>query len=1554
MPQYDESFIHDDNLNQRRNKRSYRVYKNGVSPCVISETHKGFDGRGDKKHVRHLKHRGNRYKVEKSPPIQEGDYIQYKTPDILIHCPRISVFDPNKLSDIRNNNVTLTPCKSFDNLTLKQSKKDSLLNVTLRNGKSLQNLSRDESLKHYVSPTEERYSSKKGDVRNSYSIEEARRRPAQRRCSRSTAVPGVGVYRKINGDVDSAQDNEACAEGGSGHRGSLRGANKLARRARSFKDDLLERISNMRSPAQHPPHLSSNIRSHSPLSPKLRSMGKANAPQDNETTPAKELERLVKEVRFGLKHFSDVITKRKLEMLPDNGTIVFESIANIHKAIKPYCSRSPTLMSAVKRLCTALAMLIRLCDEVTVVSLRADANDTETEVSTAALSPENVNSVVKGLKLAVEEVASLAQQYMTRPALSPRPAVVSPRASTQRNSLPDIPLTPKERSLLTGEPGTENSGVRASHSSESILDAPDTPPPKPARPNRKIELAPPLPPKRKSANDNSLLGVSIDSLSMQSHSSGSQDSMLNVSNDEDRNTHDSMNHVFITQPSTDLVSICNCNNINEMRTSVESHESHMSNAHSHNRFSNESGFVSVGHSEMSTEHSFTSTFSSHHYSSHTDRLESITSDESETPPELPVKTRRNIRADVQQHFPNVEIRKSPPFSLHDARPHTLAEHNHQRPPPLPLKKKHIMAYMEMFGNCSHTMNAHPQINPEAPLDMAFRHSIHTYNLTSAQHTSTGGLSIGHHQVQRSLASSMTVQHLSTPPLSGSEDSVSMITSNRTSPLPIEPPALPPKMNKTKQVSITSSNELLPPPSPRPSSHNSSSADESILNNVSTEEMYVSVSSPGKFPLDEDELDRLVQPAPSPVPSQRSESSTEPTQTETEKDPVVPDSEDIVLQTDVSTWLLLKGPTKDGVDVRGGHPDALIVLATKATKDFAYQEAFLATYRTFLTPTELVTRLVRRANHFRPRPHELRSTLGLLTRVIADLTMSDLDRPLMQQIMEFIYWLVEAEELPISKALRQILVDKQKQLHFQNTNNRYEYDPCYGTVSLRRDTLLDFKASELAEQMTVLDAALFVRITTAELLSWPRDQSEEKSPNLTRFTEHFNKMSFWARSRILDQDEAREREKYASKFLKVMKALRKMNNFNSYLALVSALDCPPVRRLGWSRAIEDALTDHCALIDSSMSFRAYRQALNETQPPCIPYIGLFLQDLTFVHVGNQDLLPDGSINFTKRWQQYHIMENMKRFHKEQYKIKKNERIQAMFNEFDDVLSEETMWQISETIKPRGGDRKGANKIQRNRIWTESTRKLITHEELHSEFGEYFEGDMVLSTSQIQDIRTAKQVRNGLREGTKRWPNQTVVYYFAEGDFDEDQIKMIEEGMADIANKSCIKFAERIKDEHALRIQGSSSGCYSSVGYTTEDTDEDDEPAQVLNLAKRCFKHGTVVHEMLHTLGFYHMQSTYDRDEFVEIIWDNIKSGHEHNFEKYNNDTVTDFGIPYDYGSVMHYPSVAFSKNGNKTIVPLQENAKIGQRKGMSESDVIKLNKMYCDTPDKDLDTENDYF
>lgn len=46
-----------------------------------------------------------------------------------------------------------------------------------------------------------------------------------------------------------------------------------------------------------------------------------------------------------------------------------------------------------------------------------------------------------------------------------------------------------------------------------------------------------------------------------------------------------------------------------------------------------------------------------------------------------------------------------------------------------------------------------------------------------------------------------------------------------------------------------------------------------------------------------------------------------------------------------------------------------------------------------------------------------------------------------------------------------------------------------------------------------------------------------------------------------------------------------------------------------------------------------------------------------------------------------------------------------------------------------------------------------------------------------------------------------------------------------------------------------------------------------------------------------------------------TGKEHNFRKYNEATVTNFGVQYDYGSIMHYSAHAFSKNGKPTITPL---------------------------------------
>ena len=75
--------------------------------------------------------------------------------------------------------------------------------------------------------------------------------------------------------------------------------------------------------------------------------------------------------------------------------------------------------------------------------------------------------------------------------------------------------------------------------------------------------------------------------------------------------------------------------------------------------------------------------------------------------------------------------------------------------------------------------------------------------------------------------------------------------------------------------------------------------------------------------------------------------------------------------------------------------------------------------------------------------------------------------------------------------------------------------------------------------------------------------------------------------------------------------------------------------------------------------------------------------------------------------------------------------------------------------------------------------------------------------------------------------------------------------------------------------------------------------------------TIMHEFIHSLGMYHVQSRADRDKYVEIKWDNIKKGKEHNFNKHKS-TLT-FGVPYDPLSIMHYEYWSFAKDSSKPTI-----------------------------------------
>lgn len=80
------------------------------------------------------------------------------------------------------------------------------------------------------------------------------------------------------------------------------------------------------------------------------------------------------------------------------------------------------------------------------------------------------------------------------------------------------------------------------------------------------------------------------------------------------------------------------------------------------------------------------------------------------------------------------------------------------------------------------------------------------------------------------------------------------------------------------------------------------------------------------------------------------------------------------------------------------------------------------------------------------------------------------------------------------------------------------------------------------------------------------------------------------------------------------------------------------------------------------------------------------------------------------------------------------------------------------------------------------------------------------------------------------------------------------------------------------------------------------SQELSLQKNgCLGRGTIIHELIHSLGYDHMHSHSDRDHFIEIKWNNIKPDVVDNFDKVDPDRFSNFGTTYDLYSLMHYDS-----------------------------------------------------
>ena len=215
--------------------------------------------------------------------------------------------------------------------------------------------------------------------------------------------------------------------------------------------------------------------------------------------------------------------------------------------------------------------------------------------------------------------------------------------------------------------------------------------------------------------------------------------------------------------------------------------------------------------------------------------------------------------------------------------------------------------------------------------------------------------------------------------------------------------------------------------------------------------------------------------------------------------------------------------------------------------------------------------------------------------------------------------------------------------------------------------------------------------------------------------------------------------------------------------------------------------------------------------------------------------------------------------------------------------------------------------------------------------FLEGDIILGTE--DDLFGIENRSAVITSDNQRWPGGIIPYEIEEG---HPQAPIIIAAIAHVNAETTLNLVNRnpeVDEDYVRFVLG--SGCGSYVGRQ--------EGEQLITIANGC-GFGNIVHEICHAAGLYHEQARTDRDEWVTIHWDNIMEGAEGNFLTYveRGDNGADLG-PYNYNSIMHYGSHAFSKNGETTITvnspPATPGTTIGQRDELDIEDVAAINALY---------------
>lgn len=222
---------------------------------------------------------------------------------------------------------------------------------------------------------------------------------------------------------------------------------------------------------------------------------------------------------------------------------------------------------------------------------------------------------------------------------------------------------------------------------------------------------------------------------------------------------------------------------------------------------------------------------------------------------------------------------------------------------------------------------------------------------------------------------------------------------------------------------------------------------------------------------------------------------------------------------------------------------------------------------------------------------------------------------------------------------------------------------------------------------------------------------------------------------------------------------------------------------------------------------------------------------------------------------------------------------------------------------------------------NTQQIVEVDVAVSDDGMFlFEGDIVLGRESMLE-------GFGISTPGMLWPGAQIPFRIESGDQ-----AVIDAAVAEWHAKTPIRLVPFDSTVHTHFVI-----FRQTAGESSSEVGRQPVTPQVIQLASGGSA-GVAMHEIGHAAGLWHEHTRPDRDQSITVHINNVELSARKFFKVRTADGST-FGQPYDYGSIMHYESTAYTVNGLATITPKRTGAVIGQRAHLSNGDIAAINAMY---------------